>query len=378
MYASEQTQAAATAYFLPQAIAADRSATPTANPSSSMAPETKTYRCSYEVAYETDSDAALGEDVLAWLQFGRRPDVRTGPEVDPRRVHVPLPQVGGPRLAEVWRSRTPVEHGWSDGFGYAHNGEVLFGQLHLQEHEIANLDRATTRGYVHIDLLLRRLGYPCWLRTWNFVSHINHGVGDAERYRQFSQGRYNALALKPGFEAQLPAATAIGTDGGGMTLCFLAARDAGEQIENPRQVSAFRYPAAYGPRSPSFSRANLKHWADRLHLFVSGTASVVGYQSLHPGDPLAQLEETVRNFDALLQQAARHEPAAGPFHPAVIKIYLRPGLAVPALLQRARQLFGATVPLLCLTGEICRGDLLIEIEGVYVALPRAVSEGALP
>jgi len=334
-----------------------------------MAPDPHTYRCSYQVAYEADSNAPADDNLLMRIRFGNG----LAQQSDPRLIDVALPQIGTPALAEVWRSRLPVEHGWSDGFGYAHNGKVLFGHLRLEAGEIADLDRATTRAYVHIDLLLRRLGYPCWLRMWNFVSHINQGEGDAERYRLFSQGRHNALALKPGFETWLPAATAIGTRDEGMTILFLAARDPGEQVENPRQVSAFRYPAAYGPKSPSFSRANLKHWADSVHLFVSGTASIVGYQSLHPGDMLAQLDETGRNFDALLQQAASLEPGAGAFHAAMLKIYVRPGADADALLRRARQLFGAEVPLLCLAADICRHDLLLEIEGVFVAVPRAAS-----
>ena len=331
-----------------------------------------TYRCSYRIGYEADSAATLDADVLAWIRFGN--GLATQP--DPRQVNIALTQTGTAPVAEVWRSRLPVEHGWADGIGYSHNGEVLFGQLRLEERDIADLNRATTRAYVRIDLLLRRLGYPHWLRMWNFLGQINHGEGDAERYRQFSRGRCHALALKPDFEAQLPAATTIGTQGSGMTVYFLAARESGEQVENPRQVSAFHYPAAYGPRSPSFSRATLKHWTDGIHLFVSGTASVVGHRSLHPGDPLAQLDETHRNFESLLKHAASLKPSAGPFRAAGLKIYIRNNEHLPSLLPRARQLFGEEVPLLCLAGDICRRDLLLEIEGLFTATPLLALRGA--
>lgn len=329
-----------------------------------MAHDSHNYRCSYQVAYEADSATALDRDVLARIRFGAGLSAQS----DPREVGVTLAQSGS-NLAEVWRSRLPVEHGWAEGFGYAHNGEVLFGQVHLPEREIADLDHAVTRAYVRIDLLLTRLGYPCWLRVWNFLAGINHGDGDAERYRQFNLGRCHAVALKPDFETRLPASTAIGTSGSGLTIYFLAAREHGEQVENPRQVSAFHYPAIYGPKSPSFSRATLKHWADGIHLFVSGTASVVGHESLHAGDALAQLAETHRNFEALLHTAASLKPMAGPFHAAALKIYIRPDAHRPALLARARQLFGETTPLLVLSGDICRRDLLLEIEGVFTAAP---------
>jgi chorismate lyase / 3-hydroxybenzoate synthase len=334
-----------------------------------MAPDPRTCRCSYQLAYETDSDTATDDDVLARISYGSG----VAAHRDPRCIHVALPQLDTPAVAEVWRSRLPVEHGRAGGCGYAHNGEVLFGHLRLEREQIAELDRATTRAYLCIDRLLCRLGYPCRLRMWNFVSHINRGDGDAERYRQFSQGRHDALARMPGFETRLPAATAIGSDDDGMTVCFLAAREPGAQVENPRQVSAFRYPVAYGPRSPSFSRASLKRWGSGIDLFVSGTASVVGHRTQHPGEPLAQLDETWRNFDALLLQAATLEPAAGPFRAAGLKIFVRCREHWPALLPRMHQLFGADVPLLGLVGDICRRDLLLEIEGLFTAAPLAAS-----
>lgn len=338
-----------------------------------MAPDPHTYRCSYRVAYEADSDAPLDHDVLARVRFG----IGLEAQADPRVVNVTLPQIGAAPLAEIWRSRLPVEHGWADGFGYAHNGEVLFGHLRMEACEIADLACATTRAYMRIDLLLHRLGYPCRLRMWNFVSHINCGEGDAERYREFSQGRRDALAHRSGFETWLPAATAIGTQDSGMTVYFLAAREPGEQIENPRQVSAFRYPAAYGPGPPSFSRALLKHWNDGIHLFVSGTASVVGCRSQHPGDVLAQLQETYRNFESLLEQAVALKPSAGPFRAAALKLFVRANEQLPGLLPQVQELFGAQVPLLCLSGDICRADLLIEIEGMFTASPRPACRQAL-
>ena len=41
------------------------------------------------------------------------------------------------------------------------------------------------------------------------------------------------------------------------------------------------------------------------NLFVSGTASIVGYETIHPGDVTAQTRETLANIDALLEEANR-------------------------------------------------------------------------
>jgi chorismate lyase/3-hydroxybenzoate synthase len=43
---------------------------------------------------------------------------------------------------------------------------------------------------------------------------------------------------------------------------------------------------------------------------------------------------------------------------------------LPLLLPRVQSLFGRDTPLLALAGDICRRDLLLEIEGLYTASPR--------
>jgi chorismate lyase / 3-hydroxybenzoate synthase len=312
--------------------------------------------CSFDVVYLPDSGAPLADGVLACVHFGA-----TGGDDDPRRIRVPLQQFGAPAQMELWRSRKPVQHGRAEGFSYAHNGEVLMAQLWLDEAALADLGPAVARAYADIERLLHRLGYPFWLRTWNYLAHLNRGEGDQERYRQFVDGRYRALA-KPAFEAQLPAATAIGTHTGGLLIYLLAARTPGQQTENPRQVSAFEYPREYGPTSPSFSRATRKRWSDVTQLFVSGTASIVGHATVNAGDPLAQLDETARNLGALLESSAMQ---AGT--PVALKLYARNRDDFAATRARARELFGKDAPLICLHGDVCRRDLLVEVEALYAA-----------
>ena len=61
-------------------------------------------------------------------------------------------------------------------------------------------------------------------------------------------------------------------------------------------------------------------------LLVSGTASIVGHESMHPGDAVAQLHETLDNLDALLQRAATRSPPApsrASDADSLLKVYLR-------------------------------------------------------
>ena len=97
----------------------------------------------------------------------------------------------------------------------------------------------------------------------------------------------------------------------------LSARQPGSPLENPRQVSAWRYPRQYGPQAPSFARGMLAAPGSSLPLLLSGTASVVGHATLHGEDTLRQLEETFANLDAGLQSAYTawtSAPTIGSFH----------------------------------------------------------------
>lgn len=302
--------------------------------------------------------ARLAGDVLACVVHGDS----AGPAADPREIRVATPLLAGAGV-ELWESALPVRHGREGAIGYAENGVVLFGQLHVPEDALDDVERASYEAYRGLEAFLQRRGFPAWLRVWNFLSDITGGEGDTERYRQFSLGRHRALSPKGGFERELPAATAIGTRGGGLLVWFIAGRAAGTQVENPRQVSAFRYPRQYGPKSPSFSRANLLRWRDGAELMVSGTASIVGHETLHAGSPLAQIDETLANLEALLAQAG----AGGSLRAALLKLYLRKPADLEPVRARLAARFGAAMPSMVLRGDVCRTALDVEIEAIFRA-----------
>ena len=309
--------------------------------------------------------AAADEYLLAVVSFNAAGGHQV---VDPRHIAVALEQVDGEPLLEVWRSRTPVETGEEDGIHYARNGEVLVGQLVLDEDDYPSIDAAAFDGYRRILAFQRHQGYKYALRMWNFFPDINAGEADEERYRQFSVGRARTLEQYAHFERALPAASAIGSYRSGLIVYFVAAHEPGLQIENPRQVSAFKYPRQYGPKSPSFSRAKLKDWPGEAQLFISGTASVVGHETIHQDDVLEQTAEIGRNIQALLDEAAVKQPAfkhARLDEMSLLRVYLRPPFDIDQIKASVEAWSGQNVPTLYLAGDICRDDLLIEIEGYY-------------
>ncbi|MEE4377308.1 MAG: hypothetical protein V2J55_07320 [Candidatus Competibacteraceae bacterium] len=304
------------------------------------------------------------ERVFAVIGFAGQPH----PSIDDQRFFtVGLPTAGAGHTLEVWRSAVTPYIREDKGLVLASTDELLFARLELDETQYTDLDAATYDAYRRIRIAVEQQGYPYLLRVWNYFPGINQPQRGLERYRAFCQGRYRALAnTASDFEITLPSACAIGSREPGLLIYLLAAKQPGVQIENPRQVSAFRYPPQYGPKSPSFSRAVLKQWQEESHLYVSGTASIVGHISQHAGDPLAQLDETLINLDALLTHASRYLDA--PVRLAMLKAYARPELDASAVQQRLVERLGADLPQLVLLGDICRQDLLLEVEGLGISV----------
>lgn len=232
----------------------------------------------------------------------------------------------------------------------------------------AALAKATREAYLDLLGAAREHGYPWLLRAWHFVPEINRGVGDAERYRQFCVGRDRALTEARVRSGELGAATAVGSQGDELVIHCLMGRYPGEPIENPRQVAAYRYPRTHGPRPPAFARAMALPLAGGDYgVMVSGTASIVGHETMHPGDVEAQTEETIANLEALLGEASRRlgRSALARFNAnSFLRVYLRRGTDWPSVWPRLRRIW-PEAQLTGLQAEICRRDLMVEIEAFH-------------
>lgn len=278
---------------------------------------------------------------------------------------VPLPLLGGPPLEEwtVGQAGGIGQHDAGDGLRIRRSKDWLMGELVVAPARSGDIERAAFDAYARVREFVSSSEYPYLLRMWNYFDRLNEGEGDEERYRRFCVGRHRAIA-SPGFEFTLPAATVIGSSVAGLCVSFLAGREGGSQIENPRQTSAFRYPRDYGPISPSFSRATR---VGRT-LLVSGTAAVVGHATQHPGHAPAQLDEIVANLRALLDRATQDlGPIAGTWRAQALRLYLRHEQDAGTLPERLRAALDmpAKVPLAVLRGDISRADLMLEVEGVW-------------
>jgi chorismate lyase/3-hydroxybenzoate synthase len=282
-------------------------------------------------------------------------------------VCLDLPQFNGAPLAEVWTSTLPVTYHQADGVHCAMNEEVLFGALQMEETPGTLLDTVTYTAYQRLLVQARALGYPHLLRVWNYFPHINRESDGLERYQRFCAGRYQALAEGlSDFPRTLPAGTAVGTMSGPLNIHFLAARQPGTHVENPRQVSAYQYPRVYGPRSPSFARATLRLSISGSHLLIAGTASVVGHVSAHIGESHEQTLEIIRNLNALITQTEqRHGITRGQWYgQALFKVYIRHPEYFAMIRDILKEQLPSHTQVLYLQGDMCRSELLVEVEGI--------------
>jgi enamine deaminase RidA (YjgF/YER057c/UK114 family) len=295
---------------------------------------------------------AQWDDVLGVATFDGA-QLHAPPEVPIASVHTPALDAN---FHEVWRTRQPLESGRYARVQFRRSAELLLGSISLTE--ASGLHTATEAAYREIFAAVNELGYPHLARIWNYLPQINVETQGLERYRQFNSARRDALiAYRRDLTGNVPAACALGsvTDSP-LTIYFLASRQAVTPVENPRQVSAYEYPEQYGPK-PAFSRASIL--GDIL--FISGTASIVGHETVHAGDVTAQTRETLANIDALVGEANRIS-GAGRFSLDTLayKVYVRHATDLPLIRSQLHN----QAQVLYLQADICRQDLLVEIEAV--------------
>lgn len=308
-------------------------------------------RISYEMA---DVPAALAQaGTLAVIDFSARAAISQ----DARYLRVALDSPDPAPPLELWQVDAPVRCGSVGSLRWSAGGGWLFAAIELDEREHGGPSATAQLAYEQLQALVATSDSRHVMRVWNYLGAINHGEGDAERYKHFCDGR--AAGMGDLFVDGFPAATAIGHLGDvhRLQVYLLACDQPGTRVENPRQVSAWRYPRQYGRTPPSFARAMALPAHDALA--ISGTAAVVGHASAHQDDLDAQLEETLVNLDALLASAGM---TAGFDDRSPLKAYVRHVGDVTHVRRFFQQRLPG-VPMLLLHGDICRSELLVEIDG---------------
>jgi hypothetical protein len=215
--------------------------------------------------------------------------------------------------------------------------------------------------YDRIAIALRQSDHQHIVRMWNHVPGIGEAMGDdVDRYMVFNAGRHAAMTnwFGAALARQTPAASGVGHEGDAFVVHALATASGGEPVENPAQVSAYRYSKRYGPMPPCFARAT-RTLAPRQALMISGTAAITGEESRYIGQPHRQFDLAVDHLRTLVWRVmpAVVEPLA---HLAHVRVYVPRAAGLATVEALAHATFTRDVQIM--PAELCRPDLLVEIE----------------
>ena len=227
------------------------------------------------------------------------------------------------------------------------------------------------------------------LRTWLYQGHLVLPEGDTQRYKELNRARtdvfHNIQFLKKYLPkkfkgsdagAVYPASTGIGADDMDVVMSAVALDTKRKDViavplENPNQTSAFDYGTVYSPQSPKFSRAMAVVVEKECLIFVSGTASITDSETQHIGDPVKQTELTLDNIAALIagENLDRHGIpgiACGLDKLECVRVYVKRPSELK-LIQQVCERRLPDVPILYTIADVCRPELLVEIEGIALA-----------
>ena len=139
-------------------------------------------------------------------------------------------------------------------------------------------------------------------------------------------------------------------------------------LENPLQTSAFDYGTEYGRKSPKFARAMTIACGNLATILVSGTASITDAETVFVGDVEGQTRQTLENIAALIDEKnhARHGlPGLGATLAdlGLVRVYIKRQEDYAKTKAVCETMLGE-VPTIYAVADVCRDDLLVEIEGM--------------
>lgn len=215
--------------------------------------------------------------------------------------------------------------------------------------------------------ILKREGFPVnsIIRQWNYIEQITRYEGADQHYQLFNNARsdfYSKADWKNGY----PAATGIGTNLGGVLIDLDAAVFASPDcfatpIDNKLQVAAHAYSedvliaAHHKKTTPKFERAKSMTFGDRKLVYISGTAAIRGEESLIGVGLERQLHITMENIDQLTEGATLK----------MLRVYLKEKNFYEDA-KRFMDDYQLDIPISYMWADVCRDELLIEIEGIAI------------
>jgi hypothetical protein len=215
--------------------------------------------------------------------------------------------------------------------------------------------------------LLEREHFPIHsiMRQWNYIEQITCSQEGDQNYQSFNNARsefYDKTVWPDGY----PAATGIGTNLGGIVVdldaaVFTSPNTYATPVDNPLQIAAHSYSdkvlktARQKRATPKFERAKSITFGNRRLVYISGTAAIRGENSLNKVGFERQLHTTLENISQLTGKA----------QPVILRVYLKNKADYP-LAEQLINAYHLPVPVSYMCADVCREELLIEIEGIAI------------
>lgn len=252
----------------------------------------------------------------------------------------------------------------------------------VMEHH-ATRDAGTMAFNQMISILgLEKMSMNDVVRQWNYIGDILEIDSQYQNYQIFNEVRnefYTAHRTLKSF----PAATGIGMRLGGVVMDFNAVR-LGERaavfpVNNPHQLNAYEYGqdvlkglAEKGKKQknpPQFERALLLFRNGHGTLFISGTASIRGQETIGAGDVKTQTLITIDNIRQLADAdrvcSLINDRRIYQIDYLFLRTYIRNKSDFGIVKEICNKHF-PDVPAIYIQADICRDDLLVEIEAEAV------------
>lgn len=226
------------------------------------------------------------------------------------------------------------------------------------------------------DRLFGIVGDRFLYRVWHFIPRINASGAGLENYRLFCRARANAFRRALGEEChtRMPAASAVGAHESEPVMLFTAGSVEPLHAENPEQVPAYLYPPVYGPKSPSFARATRATVNGGDVVFISGTASIKGSETVHPNDVEKQVAVSLHNLSLIGESSGLgSDLRRGGGASRKFVVYVRRKEDFPRIEALLRdRLLAPGDESIFLLADICRAELMVEIEATVFTAAGAV------
>lgn len=307
---------------------------------------------SHYYSSESAENLLARKETFVVVEFGNR----CAPSATPGLIQTGVSSLPVETQREVWCIEdSPVRRGVTGRCHWSESKDLLCTAIWLNPEQCKDLAGETKAAYVELLEFVQSTDFPHPFRFWNYIPHINRGEGDDEEYKKFCAGRLGAFSHMDIPSKHFPAASALGHQSEGAVIYVFSSMNKGIQHENPRQQKAYQYPRQYGISSPSFSRATSLELGKQSRFFISGTASILGYETTYLNEFKGQLTTTLDNIEQLLQNKPDYCNLQS------LKVYLRDNTHY----DDARKLISERFPrvaTLYTHADVCRQNLLVEIE----------------